>query len=122
MLKRANARYDVSATRFNRASVSISGVGAHAASAAGSAAQSASRPTATDHSAAGHGENKIEGSGEAFGEALKANSALKGLHMDECSLGPEDGKSRPGGRAGGQHDAGDGACWCCRVRACVRGG
>jgi len=43
--------------------------------------------------------DKIGGSGEAFGEALKANSSLKELNMDGCSLGPEDGKGLAAGLA-----------------------
>ena len=43
--------------------------------------------------------NNIKGSGAAFGEALKANSSLKELHMQHCRLGPEDAKGLAGGIA-----------------------
>ena len=43
--------------------------------------------------------NNIKGSGEALGEALKVNSSLKELRMQECGLGPEDAKGLAGGIA-----------------------
>ena len=43
--------------------------------------------------------NSLEGSGEAMGEALKANSSLKALFMNICDLGPEDGKGLAAGVA-----------------------
>ena len=41
--------------------------------------------------------NDITGSGEAFGEALKANTSLKKLDLSYCNLGPEDGKGLASG-------------------------
>ena len=43
--------------------------------------------------------NNLKGSGAAFGEALKANSSLKGLGMQQCSLGPEDAEALAAGLA-----------------------
>ena len=43
--------------------------------------------------------NKIKGSGEALGGALKVNSSLKELYMADCGLGPEDARGLAGGIA-----------------------
>ena len=43
--------------------------------------------------------NFITGSGEAFGEALKANTSLKTLKMIQCSLDADDSKGLAGGLA-----------------------
>ena len=43
--------------------------------------------------------NNIKGSGEALGEALKANTSLKKLEMSNCGLDAEDGKGLAGGLA-----------------------
>ena len=44
-------------------------------------------------------DNYIKGSGEAFGEALKANMSLKTLKMIECDLDANDSKGLAGGLA-----------------------
>ena len=49
--------------------------------------------------------NNIKGSGEALGEALKANKSLKELNLEFCSLGPEDGKGLAGGVKAAQPDS-----------------
>ena len=41
--------------------------------------------------------NNIKGSGEAFGDAFRANSSLKELTMWGCSLEPEDAKGLAAG-------------------------
>ena len=43
--------------------------------------------------------NNIKGSGEAFGEALKANTSLKTFKMIRCSLDANDCKGLAGGLA-----------------------
>ena len=43
--------------------------------------------------------NYLKGSGEALGEALKANTSLKKLEMSTCGLDAEDGKGLAGGLA-----------------------
>ena len=43
--------------------------------------------------------NKIQGSGEALGDALKTNKSLKELQMVGCGLNAEDGKGLAGGLA-----------------------
>ena len=43
--------------------------------------------------------NDIKGSGEAFGEALKANMSLKTLEMTHCNLDANDSKGLAGGVA-----------------------
>ena len=43
--------------------------------------------------------NYIKGSGEAFGEALKANTSLKTLKMIDCSFDANDSKGLAGGLA-----------------------
>ena len=43
--------------------------------------------------------NRIQGSGEAFGEVLKANTSLKTLKMMRCSLDANDSKGLAGGLA-----------------------
>ena len=44
-------------------------------------------------------DNKIKGSGEALGGALKVNSSLEELYMVDCGLGPEDARGLAGGIA-----------------------
>ena len=43
--------------------------------------------------------NNIKGSGEAFGEALKANMSLRTLTMISCGLDDNDSKGLAGGLA-----------------------
>ena len=43
--------------------------------------------------------NYIKGSGEAFGEALKANTSLRTLNMIRCDLDDNDSKGLAGGLA-----------------------
>ena len=44
-------------------------------------------------------QNNIKGSGEAFGEALKANTSLKTLNMYACKLDANDSKGLASGLA-----------------------